>query len=238
MQQPRAGPTLWRHTRRGDKYVTDIIDLTPARDKAGPARLLDMVEGRTKARSKIQRPDPRTKPSRSEEMAPSRRSLGTRASTMVDRLSVLSLVPVTNRGDTRFCDSGRGIGRAEVTARGPKANNARRTNESRGTRREIDECPPAALSQQSTRSSTIVRGPGQNSAIAVIAQGVTRANALSISGTAIMIVRGAESSRSNRRRSLETAISDMALHTIPSTVSVGNCTLPSSDKTLQTMSSA
>ena len=41
--------TSWRHTRRGDKYVTVIIDLTPVRDGAGPARLLDMVEGRSKA---------------------------------------------------------------------------------------------------------------------------------------------------------------------------------------------
>ncbi len=39
---------VWRHTRRGDKYVTVIIDLTPIRDGRGPARLLDMVEGRTK----------------------------------------------------------------------------------------------------------------------------------------------------------------------------------------------
>lgn len=38
----------WRHTRRGDKYVTVIIDLTPVRNKTGPARLLDMVEGRSK----------------------------------------------------------------------------------------------------------------------------------------------------------------------------------------------
>jgi transposase len=38
----------WRHTRRGDKYVTVIIDLTPVRDDTGPARLLDMVEGRSK----------------------------------------------------------------------------------------------------------------------------------------------------------------------------------------------
>ncbi len=38
---------VWRHTRRGDKYVTVIIDLTPIRDKTGPARLLDMVEGRS-----------------------------------------------------------------------------------------------------------------------------------------------------------------------------------------------
>jgi transposase len=38
----------WRHTRRGDKYVTVIIDLTPVRAGTGPARLLDMVEGRSK----------------------------------------------------------------------------------------------------------------------------------------------------------------------------------------------
>ena len=38
----------WRHTRRGDKYVTVIIYLTPVRDGTGPARLLDMVEGRSK----------------------------------------------------------------------------------------------------------------------------------------------------------------------------------------------
>ena len=40
---------VWRHTRRGDKYVTVIIDLTPVADRSGPARLLDMVEGRSKA---------------------------------------------------------------------------------------------------------------------------------------------------------------------------------------------
>lgn len=40
---------MWRHTRRGDKYVTVLIDLTPIRDGTGPARLLDMVEGRSKA---------------------------------------------------------------------------------------------------------------------------------------------------------------------------------------------
>jgi transposase len=39
---------VWRHTRRGDKYVTVIIDLTPVRDRTGPARLLDMVAGRSK----------------------------------------------------------------------------------------------------------------------------------------------------------------------------------------------
>ncbi len=40
---------VWRHTRRGDKYVTVIIDLTPIRTGTGPSRLLDMVEGRSKA---------------------------------------------------------------------------------------------------------------------------------------------------------------------------------------------
>ncbi len=39
---------VWRHTRRGDKYVTVIIDLTGIRDGTGSARLLDMVEGRSK----------------------------------------------------------------------------------------------------------------------------------------------------------------------------------------------
>lgn len=40
---------VWRHTRHGDKFVTVIIDLTPIREKTGPSRLLDMVEGRSKA---------------------------------------------------------------------------------------------------------------------------------------------------------------------------------------------
>lgn len=39
---------VWRHTRRGDKYVTVVIDLTGIRDGTGPARLRDMVEGRSK----------------------------------------------------------------------------------------------------------------------------------------------------------------------------------------------
>lgn len=39
---------VWCHTRYGDKYVTVIIDLTPVEEKRGPARLLDMVPGRTK----------------------------------------------------------------------------------------------------------------------------------------------------------------------------------------------
>ncbi|MBA3801036.1 MAG: ISL3 family transposase, partial [Geodermatophilaceae bacterium] len=39
---------VWRHTRRGDNYVTVIIDLTSVREGTGPARLLDMVEGRSK----------------------------------------------------------------------------------------------------------------------------------------------------------------------------------------------
>lgn len=39
---------VWRHTRTGDKYVTVIIDLTGITDGTGPARLLDMVQGRSK----------------------------------------------------------------------------------------------------------------------------------------------------------------------------------------------
>ena len=38
----------WRHTRHGDRYVTVIIDLTPVRERTGPARLLDIVAGRSK----------------------------------------------------------------------------------------------------------------------------------------------------------------------------------------------
>jgi transposase len=52
---------VWRHTRKGDKYVTVIIDLTPIRDGTGPARLLDMVEGRSKQAFKkwlAERPQP------------------------------------------------------------------------------------------------------------------------------------------------------------------------------------
>ncbi len=39
---------VWRHTRRGDKYVAVITELTGIRDGTGPARLLDIVEGRSK----------------------------------------------------------------------------------------------------------------------------------------------------------------------------------------------
>ena len=39
---------MWRHTKRGDKYVTVNIDLTPVRDGRKPARLLDMVPGRSR----------------------------------------------------------------------------------------------------------------------------------------------------------------------------------------------
>ncbi len=43
----------WRHPRAGsssvERFVTVIIDLTPLRDGTGPARLLDMVSGRSKA---------------------------------------------------------------------------------------------------------------------------------------------------------------------------------------------
>ena len=39
----------WRHTRTGDRYVTVVIDLTPIRNGTGPARLLDMAQGRSTA---------------------------------------------------------------------------------------------------------------------------------------------------------------------------------------------
>ena len=39
---------MWRHTKRGDRYVTVMIDLTPVRHRSGPARLLDVVPGRSK----------------------------------------------------------------------------------------------------------------------------------------------------------------------------------------------
>ena len=39
---------VWRHARYGDNYVTVIIDLTPVQQRTGPARLLDMVQGRSK----------------------------------------------------------------------------------------------------------------------------------------------------------------------------------------------
>jgi transposase len=38
----------WRHTGfASDRFVTVIVDLTPVRDRSGPARLIDMVEGRS-----------------------------------------------------------------------------------------------------------------------------------------------------------------------------------------------
>jgi hypothetical protein len=39
---------VWCHSHRGDRYVTVIIDLTSIRNGTGPARLLDMVAGRSK----------------------------------------------------------------------------------------------------------------------------------------------------------------------------------------------
>lgn len=39
---------VWPPTRRGDKYVTVIIGLFPIRARTGPARPLDLVEGRSK----------------------------------------------------------------------------------------------------------------------------------------------------------------------------------------------
>ena len=44
---PLAGEHCWRHTRKGDRYVTVIIGLTPIRLGTGPSRVLDMVEGRS-----------------------------------------------------------------------------------------------------------------------------------------------------------------------------------------------
>lgn len=38
---------VWRHTRRGDRFVTVVVDLTPVRGRTGPSRLLAMVEGRS-----------------------------------------------------------------------------------------------------------------------------------------------------------------------------------------------
>ena len=39
---------VWRHTPFGSMYVTVIIDLTSIREKTGPSRLLDIVEGRSR----------------------------------------------------------------------------------------------------------------------------------------------------------------------------------------------
>ena len=39
---------VWRHAPTGNRYVTVIIDLTPVRTGEGPARLLDVVPGRSK----------------------------------------------------------------------------------------------------------------------------------------------------------------------------------------------
>ena len=38
---------VWRH-RGGDRYATVIVEVTPVRDHTGPARLLDVVQGRSK----------------------------------------------------------------------------------------------------------------------------------------------------------------------------------------------
>ncbi|EIC06376.1 transposase IS204/IS1001/IS1096/IS1165 family protein [Microbacterium laevaniformans OR221] len=37
---------VWRHTRRGDKYVTVVIDLTPVGEEAGSSRLRGCRDGR------------------------------------------------------------------------------------------------------------------------------------------------------------------------------------------------
>lgn len=40
---------VWWHTRVGDKYVTVMIDLSSNRNNTGPAGLLDLAEGYSKA---------------------------------------------------------------------------------------------------------------------------------------------------------------------------------------------
>lgn len=39
---------VWSHVTWSNKYVTVLIDLTPVKNKTGPARLLDLVPGRSK----------------------------------------------------------------------------------------------------------------------------------------------------------------------------------------------
>ena len=41
-----VSPSVWRHTRQGDRYVSVIIDLTLVCDRSGPARPLGVVSGR------------------------------------------------------------------------------------------------------------------------------------------------------------------------------------------------
>lgn len=45
------GP-VWRHTRLSQQHVRVVNYLTPVREKTGPVRLVDMVEGRSKAMCK------------------------------------------------------------------------------------------------------------------------------------------------------------------------------------------
>lgn len=39
---------VWRHTRKGNKVVTVVIDLIPVREGTSSARLLDMVQPQSK----------------------------------------------------------------------------------------------------------------------------------------------------------------------------------------------
>jgi len=39
---------VWCRTKRDDRYVTVIIDLTPVRNQTGPAGLLDVAPDRSK----------------------------------------------------------------------------------------------------------------------------------------------------------------------------------------------
>ena len=49
---------VWRHTRRGDKYVTVIIDLTPVQNKTGPAGCSTWSKAAPNERSELARRPP------------------------------------------------------------------------------------------------------------------------------------------------------------------------------------
>jgi hypothetical protein len=67
-----AGEHVRRHARRGGTYVTVITGLTGIRDGTGPARLPDMVQGRsTQAADPARHPDSATSPTTSPDHCPS-----------------------------------------------------------------------------------------------------------------------------------------------------------------------
>lgn len=47
-------PSVWRCTKRGDRRVTVVIDLSPVHDASGLARLLGVVPGGSKRAFKTQ----------------------------------------------------------------------------------------------------------------------------------------------------------------------------------------